>query len=156
MFVLILSTWSFGFIIFLSPIQRIIIFSKSNSAHHYFSKSNSAHHYLISSKCKQLLFFISKCKPAFIFRALLFLERFYFSSASISRALLFLERFYFSGAFISWALLFLFSKCKPALIFCSSRYETVSNCCFKTTSYLFISWIFDYVSNAISNYVQNF
>jgi len=34
-FVLILSTWSFGFIIFLSPIQRIIIFSKSNSAHHY-------------------------------------------------------------------------------------------------------------------------
>ena len=126
-FVLILSTWKFGFIIFLSviqriiiilspiqlliiflsPIQRIIIFSKSNSAHHYFSKSNSAHHYLISSKCKQLLFFISKCKPA--------------------------------------------------LIFCSSRYETVSNCCIKTISYFFIiSWIFDYVSNAISNYVQNF
>ena len=109
---------------------------------HYFSKCNSVPHYLISSKCKQLLFFISKCKPAFIFRALLFLERFYFSSASISRALLFLERFYFSGAFISRALLFLFSKCKPALIFCSSRYETVSNCCFKTISYLFIiSWI---------------
>jgi hypothetical protein len=106
-FVLILSTWKFGFIIFLSVIQRIIIFSKSNSAHHYFSKSNSAHHYLISSKCKQLLFFISKCKPA--------------------------------------------------LIFCSSRYETVSNCCFKTTSYLFIILgLFDYVSNAISNYVQNF
>ena len=107
-------------------------FSKCNSAHHYFSKCNSVPHYLISSKCK----------PAFIFRALLFLERFYFSSASISRALLFLERFYFSGAFISRALLFLFSKCKPALIFCSSRYETVSNCCFKTISYLFIiSWI---------------
>jgi hypothetical protein len=51
----------------------------------------------------------------------------------------------------------LFSKCKPALIFCSSRYETVSNCCIKTISYFFIiSWIFDYVSNAISNYVQNF
>ena len=29
-----------------------------------------------------------------------------------------------------------------ALIFCSSRYETVSNCCFKTISYFFIiSWI---------------
>ena len=64
---LILSTWNFGFIIILSPIQRIIIFSKSNSAHHYFSKSNSAHHYLSSSKCKQALIFISKCKPALIF-----------------------------------------------------------------------------------------
>jgi len=54
-------------------------------------------------------------------------------------------------------LLFFISKCKPALIFCSSRYETVSNCCFKTISYLFIILgIFDYVSNAISNYVQNF
>jgi hypothetical protein len=116
--------------------------SKCNSAHHYFSKCNSVPHYLISSKCKQLLFFISKCKPAFIFRALLFLECFYFSRAHISRALLFLERFYFSGAFISRALLFLFSKCKPALIFCSSRYETVSNCCSKTISYLLIiSWI---------------
>ena len=48
-------------------------------------------------------------------------------------------------------LLFLFFKCKPALIFYSSRYETVSNCCIKTISYFFIiSWIFDYVSNAIS------
>ncbi|MFO0007645.1 MAG: hypothetical protein ACK559_41680, partial [bacterium] len=56
-FVLILSVWKFGFIIFLSVIQRIIIFSKSNSAHHYFS----------SSKCKQALIFISKCKPALIF-----------------------------------------------------------------------------------------
>ena len=46
---------------------------------------------------------------------------------------------------------------EAALIFCSSRYETVSNCCFKTTSYLFIILgLFDYVSNAISNYVQNF
>ncbi len=43
----------------------------------------------------------------YIFKALLFLERFYFSSAFISRALLFLERFYFSSAFISRALLFL-------------------------------------------------
>ena len=104
---LILSTWSFGFIIILSPIQRIIILSKSNSAHHYFSKSNSAHHYLSFSKCKQALIFISKCKPA--------------------------------------------------LIFCSSRYKTVSNCCFKTISYLIIILkLFDYVSNAISNYVQNF
>ena len=72
-------------------------FSKCNSAHHYFSKCNSVPHYLISSKCK----------PAFIFRALLLLERFYFSSASNSRALLFFERFYFSSAFISRVLLFL-------------------------------------------------
>jgi hypothetical protein len=43
----------------------------------------------------------------YIFKALLFLERFHFSSAFISRALLFLERFYFSSAFISQALLFL-------------------------------------------------
>ena len=34
-------------------------------------------------------------------------------------------------------LLFFISKCKPALIFCSSRYETVSNCCFKTISYYY-------------------
>ena len=122
-------------------------FSKCNSAHHYFSKCNSVSHYLISSKCK----------PAFIFRALLFLECFYFSSASISRALLFLERFYFSGAFISRALLFLFSKCKPALIFCSSRYETVSIVVPKQfhISLLFLG-LFEYVSNAISDYVQYF
>ena len=67
---------------------------------HYFSKCNSAHHYLISSKCKQLLFF------AFIFRALLFFERFYFSSAFISRALLFLEHFYFCSLNVSQRLSF--------------------------------------------------
>ncbi len=43
----------------------------------------------------------------YIFWALLFSERFYFSSAFISRALFFLERFHFSSAFISRALSFL-------------------------------------------------
>ena len=63
---------------------------------------------------------------------------------------------YLSSSKCKQALIFI-SKCKPALIFCSSRYETVSNCCFKTISYLFIILgLFDYVSNAISNYVQNF
>ncbi len=126
-FVLILSTWKCGFIIFLSVIQRIMIF-------------------LSAIQCLIIWFLLSASSSYFssasISRALLFLERFYFSSASIFRALWFLERFYFSGAFISRALLFLFSKCKPALIFYSSRHETVSNCCFKTISYLFIiSWI---------------
>ena len=132
-----IGTWKIGFIIFLSAIQPLIIF-------------------LSAIQCLIIWFLLNVSQP-------LFFERFYFSSAFIfrallfSRALLFLERFYFSGAFISRALLFLFSKCKPALIFCSSRYETVSNCCIKTISYFFIiSWMFDYVSNAISNYVQNF
>jgi len=117
MFVLILSTWNFGFIIFLSviqriiiilsPIQRIIIFSKSNSAHHYFSKSNSAHHYLISSKCKQALIFISKCKPALIFVLL---------------------------------------GMKQCPIVVPKQFHI---------SLLFLG-LFDYVSNATSNYVQNF
>ena len=62
---LILSTWNFGFIIFLSVIQRIIIilspiqlliiFLSPIQRIIIFSKSYSAHHYLISSKCKQAL-----------------------------------------------------------------------------------------------------
>ena len=138
-------------------------FSKCNSAHHYFSKWNSVPHYLISSKCKQLLFFISKCKPAFIFRALLFLERFYFSSASISRALLFLERFYFLSAFISRALLF-----HERFYFCSLNVSQrlsfvllgMKQCPIVVSKqfhiYLLFLGLFDYVSNDISNYVQNF
>ena len=42
--------------------------------------------------------------------------------------------------FLSASKLLFFFKCKPALIFCSSRYETVSNCCFKTIS-LFLDYL---------------
>ena len=94
---------------------------------HYFSKCNSAHHYY------------SKSNSA----------HHYFSKSNSAHHYLIFSK--------CKQLLFFISKCKPALIFCSSRYEIVSNCCFKIISYFFIiSWIFDYVSNAISNYVQNF
>ncbi len=71
---------------------------------------------------------------ASIFRVLLFSECFYFPSAFIFQALLFSQLFCFPSTFVFRALLFffrallfLFSKCKPALIFYSSKYETVSN-----------------------------
>ena len=134
---LILSTWRCGFIIFLSVIQRIIIFPKCNSVPHY----------LISSKCKQLLFFERfYFSSAFIFRALLFLERFYFSSASISRALLFLERFCFCSLNVSQRLSFVLLGMKQCPIVVSKQFHI----------YLLFLGLFDYVSNAISNYVQNF
>ncbi len=93
---------------------------------------------------------------AFIFRALLFSERFYFPSAFIFRALLSFELFYFSFErfyfyffFASQRLFFILLSMKQCPIFVS---KTVS------WSYFFIIfWItFEYVSNASSNYVQNF
>ncbi len=101
---------------------------------------------------------------AFIFRVLLFSESFYFPnafifpSAFIFRALSFSERFYFPSALISRALLFFFqallfliSKCKPALtgIFYSSKYETVSNFCFKTISWSYFFIIFWIILNML-------
>ena len=85
-FVLILSTWKFGFIIFLSAIQRIILFLSAIQRLIIFLSaiqriiiflspiwriiiflSSIWRLYLISSKCKQALIFYSGCKPALIF-----------------------------------------------------------------------------------------
>ena len=135
-FVLILSTWKFGFIIFLSVIQRIII---------------------ILSPIQLLIIFLSPIQRIIIFLSPI--QRIIIFLSPIQRIISFLSAI---QCLIIWfllsasKLLFFISKCKPALIFCSSRYETVSNCCFKTISYLLLLGLFDYVSNAISNYVQNF
>ncbi len=85
-------------------------------------------------------------QAALIFRALLFLERFYFSSAFIFRALLFLELFYFCSLNVSQRLSFVLLGMKQCPFVVSKQFHI----------YLLFLELFDYVSNAISNYVQNF
>jgi hypothetical protein len=94
-----------------------------------------------------------------IFKALIFSKRSYFQSAHIFRVLIFSKSFYSIFSKCKQVLIF-YSGWKPVLIFYSSKYETVSNFCFKTNFliiflYYFLDY-FEYVSNASSNYVQNF
>ncbi len=94
-----------------------------------------------------LLFFKVLLQSAFIIflRHLCYFSKIIFQSALSKRFYYFSKRFYysskrfycFSKRFYSIFLsaskrLFFYSECKPALIFYSSKYETVSNFCFKT------------------------
>jgi hypothetical protein len=74
-------------------------------------------------------------QAALIFRALLFLEPFYFSSASISRALLFLERFYFCSLNVSQRFSFVLLGMKQCPIVVSKQFHI----------YLLFLELFDYV-----------
>ena len=106
-FVLIWSTWSFGFIIFLSPIQSIIIFL---------------------SPIQRIIIFLSPIQPIIIW------------------VLLSASKLFFSFLNVSQRLSFVLLGMKQCPIVVSKQFHI---------SLLFLG-LFDYVSNDISNYVQNF
>ena len=110
---LILSTWKFGF----------IIFSKSNSAHHYFSKSNSAHHYLGFSKCKQALIF----KPALLSNFLLSQHLYIFSNCESARYLFILVQLLFQFLSVKRLSLDLLSEIYDGIMCINSNINFVQN-----------------------------
>ena len=102
-------------------------FSKSNSAYHYFSKSNSAHHYFSKSNSAHHYFSKSNSVPHYLI-----------SSKC--------KKFYFLFLNVSQRLSFVLLGMEQCPIVVSKQFQI---------SLLFLG-LFDYVSNAISNYVQNF
>jgi hypothetical protein len=101
-------------------------FSKCNSAHHYFSKCNSAHHYFSKSNSAHHYFSKSNSAPHC------------FSKYKQALIFLFLN--------VSQRLSFVLLGMKQCPIVVSKQFHI---------PLLFLG-LFDYVSNDISNYVQNF
>ena len=102
-------------------------FSKCNSAHHYFSKSNSAPHYF--SKSNSAHHYFSKSNSA----------HHYLGFSKCKQALIFILN-------VSQRLSFVLLGMKQCPIVVSKQFHI---------SLLFLG-LFDYVSNDVSNYVQNF